>query len=78
MHWNSLCKLLEETLIRLEATYAELRHILKIRGEEFEWLARAEEVALVRRSAHGNLNIVREEIAEHSVSIALSLYMHLY
>ena len=30
-HWTSLCKLLLETLIRLEATYAELQHILMIR-----------------------------------------------
>ena len=68
MHWNSLCKLLAETLIRLEATYAELRHILKIRDEEFDWLSRAETACTVRRSARGDLDIVREEIATHSVS----------
>ena len=33
-HWSSLCKLLLETLIRLEATYAELKHILMIRYSE--------------------------------------------
>ena len=30
-HWGSLCKLLLETLLRLEATYAEVQHVLLIR-----------------------------------------------
>lgn len=66
-HWNSLCKLLQETLLRLEATYAEVRHVLQIRREEFDWLENCEHVGYMRRPIRGNLDTVHEEIGSHEV-----------
>ena len=63
-----------ETLLRLEATFAEVRHVLQITEEEFDWLERCEHAAGVRRTTHGNLQIVQEEIDTHYVSEYLPLY----
>ena len=68
-HWNSLCKLLQETLLRLEATYAEVRHVLQIRREEFDWLDNCEHVGYMRRPIRGNLDTVQEEIESHEVRV---------
>ena len=67
-HWNSLCKLLQETLLRLEATYAEVRHVLQIRTEEFGWLDNCEHIGYMRRPIRGNLDTVQQEIESHEVS----------
>jgi hypothetical protein len=64
-HWTSLCKLLLETLIRLEATYAELQHILMIRSDEFDWLGHSEREAAEQRCCHGDVGRVEEEIVRH-------------
>ena len=72
-HWNSLCKLLGETLLHLEATFAEVRHVLQTTKEEFEWLERCEHAAAVHRTTHGNLQIVQEEIDTYYVSENLVL-----
>ena len=63
-----MCKLLAETLLRLEATYAEVRHVLQITEEEFEWLEGCEHAAQLRRPTRGDLQIVQEEIDTHYVS----------
>lgn len=68
MHWNSCCKLLSETLLHLEATEAEMRHVLLIRGEEFEWLDGCEHSANQREKTHGDLEKLRNEIERHEVS----------
>ena len=67
-HWNSLCKLLQETLLRLEATYAEVRHVLQIRTEEFDWLDNCEHIGYMRRPIRGNLDTVQQEIEAHEVN----------
>ncbi len=71
MHWNSSCKLLTETLSHLEATEAEMRHVLMIRGEEFEWLEECESGAAIRRRTHGNLELLHQEIERHEVSMEM-------
>ena len=70
MHWSSLHKLLEETLLRLEATYAEYRQVLQIREEQFDWLEGCEDTAGIRRPTRGNLQLINEEIELHHVSLA--------
>ena len=67
-HWNSLCKLLAETLLRLEATYAEVRHVIQIRKEEFDWLVECEHRGNSYRPTRGNMDAIQEEIEEHEVS----------
>ncbi len=67
MHWNSSCKLLRETLLHLEATEAEMRHVLQIRGEEFEWLEVTEFHANARQQTRGDLEILDNEIEKHEV-----------
>ena len=67
MHWNSSCKLLNETLLHLEATEAEMRHVLLIRGEEFEWLEECEQNTNIRNRTHGNLELLYKEIERHEV-----------
>lgn len=66
-HWNSLCKLLSETLLHLEATYAEVRYVLQITQEEFDWLEGCENTASARQATRGNLEVIQEEIDRHSV-----------
>ena len=68
MHWNSSCKLLTETLLHLEATEAEMRHVLQIREEEFEWLEDCELGSALRRRTHGKLELLHQEIERHEVS----------
>ena len=53
--------------MRLEATYAEVRHVLQIRREEFDWLENCEHVGYMRRPIRGNLDTVHEEIGSHEV-----------
>ena len=53
--------------MRLEATYAEVRHVLQIRREEFDWLENCEHVGYMRRPIRGNLDTVYEEIGSHEV-----------
>ena len=76
-HWNSLCKLLQETLLRLEATYAEVRQVLQIRREEFDWLDDCEHVGYMKRPIRGNLDTVQEEIESHEVYWQC-MHMHSY
>lgn len=76
-HWNSLCKLLQETLLRLEATYAEVRHVLDIRREEFDWLDNCEHVGYMRRPVRGNLGTVHQEIETHEVEQLLDEIYHI-
>ena len=63
-----MCKLLAETLLHLEATYAEVRHVLLIIEKEFDWLKRCEQTAAMHQSAQGNLQIVQEDVDTHYVS----------
>ena len=63
-----MCKLLAETLLHLEATYAEVRHVVLITEMEFEWLKSCEQTAAMQQSTHGNLQIVQEDIDTHYVS----------
>jgi hypothetical protein len=67
MHWNSCCKLLSETLLHLEATEAEMRHVLLIREEEYDWLEECEHGAQQRVRTHGNLELLQNEIEKHEV-----------
>ena len=67
MHWNSSCKLLNETFLHLEATEAEMRHVLLIREEEFQWLEECERHAHHRERTHGNLDLLHNEIERHKV-----------
>ena len=71
MHWNSCCKLLSETLVRLEATEAEMRHVLLIRSEEFDWLEKCEHSSAIRRRTCGDLNLLQSETEMHQVK-----YLH--
>ena len=71
MHWNSSCKLLSETLLHLEATEAEMRHVLLIREEEFEWLETCEECAGIQERTRGDLDLLQTEIEKHEVSFIL-------
>ncbi len=66
-HWNSLCKLLSETLLHLEATYAEVQQVLQITREECDWLEGCEEMAAARQATRGNLEIIQMEIDKNSV-----------
>ena len=60
-------------MLHLEATFAEVRHVLQTTKEEFEWLERCEHAAAVHRTTHGNLQIVQEEIDTYYVSENLVL-----
>ena len=73
MHWNSCCKLLSETLLHLEATEAEMRHVLLIRGEEFEWLEACEYHAHQRERTRGDLDLLQNEIEKHEVCVCVCL-----
>ena len=66
-HWASLCKLLLETLVRLEATHAEVQHILMIRDDEFDWLTHVEKEAADRCCCCGDVGRVEEEIVRQQV-----------
>jgi len=66
-HWSSLIKLLEETLLHLEATHAELRHVTRIRREEIDWLAECQEKAEARVATMGEIPVIEEEIQTHQV-----------
>lgn len=70
MHWNSCCKLLSETLLHLEATEAEMRHVLLIRSEEYDWLEECERHAHQKERTHGNLELLQNEIERHEVIFA--------
>ena len=67
-HWDSLCKLLAETMLHLESTYAEVCQVNLIRTEEFKWLADSEEAATERVRTGGVISAVELEIETHSVS----------
>ena len=67
MHWNSCCKLLKETLLHLEATEAEMRHVLLIRDQEFYWLGECEGHAHHRERTRGNLELLQNETERHEV-----------
>ena len=66
-HWNSLQKLLEETLLRFRATYAEVCEVLQITDEQFDWLEGCELAAGMRQASRGELQAVQEEIERHQV-----------
>ena len=67
-HWDSLCKLLAETMLRLESTYGEVRHVIRIRTEEFKWLSDSEEAASEKVQTGGDVSSVELEIETHGVS----------
>ena len=67
VHWESVCKLLEETILRLEATKSQLGYILQVTGEEFDWLERMEERSRDQKASHGRIEVIKEEINLHEV-----------
>lgn len=54
-------------MLHLEATESEMRHVLLIREEEFEWLEECECHAYTRERTHGNLELLQTEINRHEV-----------
>ena len=67
MHMSSCDKLLQETLLHLKATKAEMDHVLLIRREEFQWLEECESHSHRKERTHGNLELLQTEIERHEV-----------
>lgn len=67
-HWKSLIKLLTETMLHLESTRAEVRHVIRIRKEEFSWLEGCELAGSDRVRTEGDRTIIEQEIEIHTVS----------
>ncbi len=67
-HWSSLVKLLTDTLLHLESTHAEVRHVIRIRKEEFSWLEECELAATDKACTEGDVTIIEQEIETHTVS----------
>ncbi len=67
-HWGSLVKLLSETMLHLESTHAEMRHVIRIRREEFGWLETCELAAADKVRTEGDVAVIEQEIETHKVS----------
>ena len=78
MHWNSICQLLTETLENLTQVYAKLCTINDITTSEIDWLMDLQEMAAERQVTRGNVELIRNEITRHKVSVFLcfSSYHH--
>ena len=57
-----------ETLLRLEATYAELRHVLQVLEEESDLIGGLETRAALPPTCHGNTDILSQQIEHFQVS----------
>ena len=63
MHWECVCKLLDETILRLEAIKAQMCYIQQVTAKEFDWLERCEERLSEQKPSHGRRERIEEEIA---------------
>ena len=62
MHWECVCKLLDETILRLEATRAQMCYVQQVTEEEFDWLERSEKQLRELKASHGRREVIEEEI----------------
>jgi hypothetical protein len=69
VHWESVCKLLEETILRLEATKSQVCYTQQVTAEEFNWLERTEGCLREQRATHGRVEVIEEEIELHEVGL---------
>ena len=70
-HWNSLCKLLNETMLCLASTFAEVQLIKRTRKEEFDWLMECELAASDKVQTQGEIPVIEQEIETHKVSVSM-------
>ncbi len=68
IHWNSVCQLLSETLDTLAAVYKKLTLINEISMNEQDWLNEMTIAMANKRTTHGVIDIVKEEIELFNVS----------
>ena len=57
-----MCKLLDETILRLEATRVQMCYIQQVMEEEFDWLERSEKQLRELKTSHGRREVIEEEI----------------
>lgn len=57
-----------ETLLRLEATFAELRHVLQVCEEESDLIDGLETRAALPPTCHGNTDILSQQIEHFQVN----------
>ena len=63
VHWECVCKLLDETILRLEATRAQMCYIQQVTDKEFDWLERCEELLSGLEASRGRREVIEEEIS---------------
>eukprot|EP00731_Ephydatia_muelleri_P022154 Em0014g745a len=63
VHWECVCKLLDETILRLEATRAQMCYIQQVTDKEFDWLERCEEQLSGLKASRGRREVIEEEIS---------------
>ncbi|XP_065895085.1 uncharacterized protein [Dysidea avara] len=61
-HWDSLINLLAETLLRLESTFAELRHVLQVLEEESDLIGGLETRAALPPTCYGNTEVLSQQM----------------
>ena len=70
VHWESVCKLLDETILILEATKSQMCKSNRSQcSEEFNWLERTEGCLREQRAIHDRREVIDEEINLHEVGL---------
>ena len=68
--WLCVC-VSAETLLRLEATFAELRHVLQVLEEESDLIGGLETRAALPPTCYGNTEVLSQQIDHFQVSVLL-------
>ena len=65
-------------MLHLASTFAEVRHIKRIRKEEFDWLKECELAAGDKVQTQGEIPVIEQEIETHKVSVSILIEVLIY